>query len=129
MSKLNVNFGEGSVQMSEPSSSHDDPRWLDEFEDMANRQLDIGSSCDQVHPIVANWLEKLIEGERPTSRPSVEQAMACLSREIFNQAPEELVDTLLQHIDEDELEAWIEHVLLIGRAFETSLHNGDLDDL
>src|SRR5262249_13334664 len=114
--------------MSDQSSSHDDPRWLDEFEDLANRQLDDGSSCDQVHPIVEQWFDKLMEGDPPASRPSVAQALACLSTEIFNHSPEDLIEGILQHIDEDELASWIEHILLVGRAFEISLRSGELDD-
>jgi hypothetical protein len=115
--------------MSDQSSSHDDPRWLDEFEDLANRQLEDGSSCDQVHPVVERWFDDLMQSEPPASRPSVAQAMACLSTEILNRSPEDLMDSLLQHVDEDELAAWVEHVLLVGRAFEISLRKGDLDDL
>jgi hypothetical protein len=115
--------------MSDQSTSHDDPRWLDEFEDLANRQLEDGSSCDQVHPIVERWFDNLMQHDPPTSRPSVAQAMACLSTEIFNNSPDDLMEALLQQVDEDELAAWIEHVLLVGRAFEISLRSGDLDDL
>ena len=115
--------------MSDQYPSHDDPRWLDEFEELANRQLEDGSSCDQVHPIVERWFDKLMQDEPPASRPSIAQAMACLSTEVLNNSPEELVDSLLQHIDEDELGAWVEHVLLVGRAFEIALRRGDLDDL
>jgi hypothetical protein len=39
------------------------------------------------------------------------------------------MDSLLEYVDEDELAAWVEHVLLVGRAFEISLRKGDLDDL
>ena len=115
--------------MSDQSVSQDDPRWLDEFEDLANRQLEDGSSCDQVHPIVERWFDNLMQHDPPTSRPSVAQAMACLSTEIFNNSPDDLMEALLQQVDEDELAAWIEHVLLVGRAFEISLRSGDLDDL
>ncbi len=109
--------------------SPDDPRWLDEFEDLANRQLDDGSSCDQVHPVIEKWFHKTMEGEPPTSRPSVMQAMACLSTEILYNSPEDIVQTLLENMDEDDLALWIEHILLVGRAFEISLHKGELDDL
>ncbi len=116
--------------MTDQSSSHNnDPRWLDEFEDLANRQLEDGSSCEQVHPVVERWFHDLMEGEPPVSRPSIEQAMACLSTEVLYSAPDDLVDSLLEHMDEEELAVWIEQVLLIGRAFEISLRNGDLDDL
>jgi hypothetical protein len=115
--------------MSDQSSSHDDPQWLDEFEDLANRQLEDGSSCDQVHPIVERWFDDLMQTDPPVSRPSIAQAMACLSTEVLNNSPEELVEGLLQNMDEDELSAWVEHVLLIGRAFEMALRKGDLDDL
>ena len=113
--------------MSDQSS--DDPRWLEEFEELANQQLEDGSSCEQVHPIVERWFQKLMEGEPPTSRPSVAQAMACLSTEVINNSPDDLIETLLQHIEEDDLAVWVEHILLLGRAFEIGLRKGDLDDL
>jgi hypothetical protein len=106
-----------------------DPKWLEEFQELANQQLGEGSSCEQVHPVVERWLTKLFESEPPTSRPSVEQAMACLTTEMLNLLPEEVLDTVLETMDEDELIIWVETVLLIGRAFETSLNNGELDDL
>lgn len=109
--------------------SSEDPGWLDEFEDLANRELDEGSSCDQVHPIVEKWFQRLMEGEPPESRDSVMQAMACLSTEILYNSPDDLVEALTENMSEDDLATWIEHILLIGRAFENALHNGDLDDL
>ena len=115
--------------MSDQSSPQNEPHWLDEFEELANRQLDDGSSCEQVHPIVERWLNKLMQGDPPDSRPSIAQAMACLSTEILYNSPDDLVKTLLQHMNEDDLAIWIEHILLVGRSFELSLQNGDLDDL
>lgn len=107
----------------------EDPRWLDEFQDLANRELGDGPSCDQVHPVIERWFTKLMEGEPPDSRPSIIQAMACLSTEVLYNTPAELLDVMMEHVDEDELSLWIEHILLIGRAFEIALKNGDLDDL
>jgi hypothetical protein len=107
----------------------DHPDWLDEFEDMANKQLEDGSSCDQVHPIVERWFHKLMEGEPPDSRPSVVQAMACLSTEVLYSSPDDVIQPLLEQIDEDNLALWIEHILLVGRAFEIALGKGELDDL
>ena len=115
--------------MSDQPSPENDPHWLDEFEDLANQQLDDGSACEQVHPVVERWFNKLMQGEPPESRPSIDQAMACLSTEILYNSPDDLVETLLRHIDEDDLAIWIEHILLVGRAFEISLQKGDLDDL
>jgi hypothetical protein len=106
-----------------------DPRWLDEFEDLANSQLDDGSSCEQVHPIVEKWFNKLIQGEPPVSRDSVMQAMACLATEILNNSPEYLVEPIADEVGEDELAVWIEQILLIGRAFEIALRSGEFDDL
>jgi hypothetical protein len=113
--------------MSDPLPN--DPRWLDEFEDLANRQLEDGSSCDQVHPVVEHWFNRLMESEPPPSRPSVMQAMACLSTEVLQNLPEGLVEDLLEHMDEDDLALWVEHILLVGRAFEIALRKGELDDL
>lgn len=107
----------------------DDPNWLDEFEDLANQQLEEGSSCDQVHPIVERWFHKLMANDPPESRASVEQAMACLSTEILSGLPDSVIEPLLEHMTEDEMALWIQHILLIGRAFESSLANGELDDL
>jgi hypothetical protein len=109
--------------------SSDNPQWLDEFEDLANRELEEGSSCEQVHPIVERWFQNLMEGDPPESRDSVMQAMACLSTEILYNSPDEFIETLVEHMGEDDLAMWIEHILLIGRAFEIALRNGDLDDL
>lgn len=115
--------------MNTPPDSPDDPNWLDEFEDLANQQLDDGSACEQVHPIVEKWFQKLMAGEPPASRPSVAQAMACLSTEILNQMPDDLIDPILDHVPEDNFALWIEHILLVGRAFEIALRKGELDDL
>jgi hypothetical protein len=82
-----------------------------------------------VHPVVERWYHRLMEQEPPTSRDSVLQAMACLSTEILYDAPDELVEEVLKHLDEDTLAGWIEYILMIGRAFEIALRSGDLDDL
>lgn len=111
------------------SDAPNDPNWLDEFEDLANRELDAGSSCPQVHPIIEQWYENLMEAELPPSRDSVLQAMACLSTEIMFDAPEDVLDEVLKHVDEESLAGWIEYVLMIGRAFEAALRDGGLDDL
>jgi hypothetical protein len=115
--------------MNDSSQHPDDPNWLDEFEDLANRQLDYGSSCEQVHPLIERWFQKLMENDPPESRASVEQAMSCLSTEVLNGLPDDLIEPLLEHMTEDDLATWVQHILLIGRAFESSLHNGELDDL
>ncbi len=118
--------------MDNQSSSPDDPRWLDEFEDLANRELDdldTETSCEQVHPVVERWFDQLMENDPPESRPSVAQAMACLATEVLFNSPDELIEKLMEQVGEDEAAMWIENILLIGRAFEISLRNGDLDDL
>ena len=115
--------------MSDHTNPQNEPDWLDEFEDMANDRLGEGSACEQVHPIVDQWYTKLLEGEPPTSRDSVVQAMSCLATEILYDSPEELVNAVLEHVSEEEVAAFIEYVLLVGRAFEISLRNGELDDL
>lgn len=117
--------------MTEPSdwTSSDDPEWLDEFRELADRELGAGSSCEQVHPIVQRWYQHLLESEPPASRDSVLQAMACLSSEILADAPPELFQSAPGQVDEDQLAGWVEYILTVGRAFEISLQNGDLDDL
>jgi hypothetical protein len=111
------------------SDQSNDPNWLDEFEDLANRELGAGSSCDQVHPVVERWYRDLLQTEPPASRDSILQAMACLSTEILYDTPPDMLDEVLKMVDEDVLAGFIEYVLMIGRAFERGLQNGDLDDL
>jgi hypothetical protein len=82
-----------------------------------------------VHPIVERWYRHLMEHEPPDSRESIMQAMACLSTEILYDTPDAVLKEVLNHVDEDTLANWIEYVLMIGRAFERGLRNGDLDDL
>lgn len=103
--------------------------WLDEFQELANDQLDDGSSCEQVHPIIERWFAKLMEGEPPESRDSVAQAMACLATEVMYNTPDDFLEALMENVDEDDLVLWIEHLLLVGRAFEIGLRKGELDDL
>ena len=114
--------------MSDPSSE-DYPHWLKAFEELANRELGEGSSCEQVHPIVVRWFDQLMDGEPPVSRDSVMQAISCLATEVLFSSPDHLVNPLLDHAEEDDVALWIEQILLIGRAFEAALHSGDLDDL
>jgi hypothetical protein len=106
----------------------DGPHWLDEFEDFANRQLEEGSSCEQVHPIVRRWLDALPD-DGPEERDSIEQAMACLSSEMIGTIPDAVYEAMLSQADEDTIAAWVEYVLRIGRRFEQGLNKGELDDL
>ncbi len=117
--------------MSDAAHPPDDrgTNWWDEFEDLADRQLEAGASCEQVHPVVERWFEQLMAHDPPVSRPSVEQALACLTTEILNSAPDEIFQQLMEAMTEDELAGFVEQVLRIGQAFERSLHNGELDDL
>ncbi|MFC1959103.1 hypothetical protein ACFLYO_00180 [Chloroflexota bacterium] len=116
--------------MSKFDDSSESPEWLDEFEDLANEQLDDGSACAQVHPIVEQWLDGLLEGDPPDSRDAVWQAMSCLTTEIlYKLTPDNVLDVVQQNLDEDEFSAWLESVVLVGRAFQLSLSNGELDDL
>ena len=115
--------------MNDFPNSTNEPDWLDEFEDMANKELGDGSACEQVHPIVEKGYNELLEGEPPTSRDSVIQAMSCLSTEILYDSPEDVLEAVLKHVSEDDLAGFIEYVLRVGRAFEIALQNGALDDL
>ncbi|MCS7070268.1 MAG: hypothetical protein NZM00_02105 [Anaerolinea sp.] len=110
-------------------SAEGSPAWLSEFEELANRELKGGSSCEQVHPQVARWYEQAHRSGPLKSRDSIQQAMACLSTEVLNTIPDDLYEHLLKVVDEDSLAAWVEYVLYIGRAFERSLERGDFDDL
>ncbi|NDJ59709.1 MAG: hypothetical protein GYB67_01210 [Chloroflexi bacterium] len=107
----------------------EEPDWLEEFQDLANKALGEGPSCEQIHPIVERWYEERLKHDPPASRPSVLQALSCLTTEILNDAPEAVVEAALQHVSEDALAGWIESVLMIGRAFEIGLRSGELDDL
>ena len=107
----------------------DEPEWLEEFPQLADRELGAGSSCEQVHPIVQRWYQELLESEPPASRDSVLQAMACLSREILAEAPPAFFDRETGQMDDDQLAGWVEYILMVGRAFEIALHSGALDDL
>jgi hypothetical protein len=111
------------------SEQRKSPEWLRQFEELANEQLGSGSSCEQVHPIIARWFEALLESEPPESRAAVMQATSCLATELLFSSPDELVNPLLENVDEDDVALWIEQILLIGRAFEIALRNGELDDL
>ena len=115
--------------MNDNPAPDDYPEWLRAIEDLANNQLGEGSSCDQVHPIVARWFDKLMDSEPPTSRDSVIQAMSCLATEVLHSSPDDVMEPLLEQIEEDDVALWIEQILLIGRAFEIALNNGELDDL
>lgn len=106
------------------------PKWLEEFEDLANERLESGSSCHQVHPIVEAWYNRLMQKAPPTSRDSVIQAISCLSTELITDMPENIFEALFNtDIDYEDIAAWIQEILIIGRAFQIALDNGDLDDL
>lgn len=111
------------------SDTNRPPNWLEEFEDMANKRLGEGSACKQIHPIVEAWYAKLMEGEPPTSRDSVMQAIACLSTEIIIDMPEEFFEAFANGLDQAEFAYWVQEILMIGRAFEIALRAGQLDDL
>lgn len=115
--------------MSDDQQHPDEPDWLDEFEEFANRQLGSGSSCEQIHPIIEKWYRDLLQTEPPQARPSVQQAIACLATEILYDSPPEILEEITKHVDEETLAVWIEYVLTIGRALEISLREGNLDDL
>lgn len=110
-------------------NDQNEPEWLDEFRELADRELGSGSSCEQVHPIVQRWYERLLEQEPPPARDSVLQAIACLSSEILADAPPDLFEKDTDKVDDDQLAGWVEYILMVGRAFELALHNGELDDL
>lgn len=106
------------------------PNWLDEFENLANDQLETGSSCHQIHPIVENWYTKLLQEEPTMSRDSVLQAVSCLSTELVTDMPDEIFEALFNSdIDYEDVTFWIQQILMIGRAFQVSLDHGELDDL
>ena len=106
------------------------PGWLDEFEDLAEEQLGDGSACKQVHPIIEKWYQEwLDDDDEPEVRSSVEQAMSCLTTEIVSNTPDAILNALLENCDEDEVLDWVQNILATGKAFQTALDNGNLDDL
>lgn len=115
------------------NSQPEDPRWLDDIQEFANQVLgdmDDGSACEQVHPVIARWYEDTLEKEPPDARSSVWQAISCLATEIIMDAElDESLQPLFQSIDEDTLGMWVVDILSLGRALEISLQNGELDDL
>jgi hypothetical protein len=112
------------------NANSQDPEWLEEFQQLADETLGHGSSCEQVHPIVEQWLDELLAGEPPSSRDSVLQAMSCLTTEmIYKLTPEDILMVLQEYFEEDEVATWLEGILWVGRAFQIALENGRLDDL
>lgn len=110
------------------SNNTQKPEWLDEFENLANDKLDSGSSCHQVHPIIENWYATL--AEPPKSRDSVIQAMSCLSTELLTDMPDDIFEALFDNdLDYEVVIAWVQDILMVGRAFQDALANGNLDDL
>ncbi|NLX08439.1 MAG: hypothetical protein GXY36_02165 [Chloroflexi bacterium] len=105
------------------------PDWLDEFEDLANEKLGEGSACEQIHPIVAAWYQEVMAGDPPESRDAVWQAMQCLTTEVLNDIPTSIAEALEDDNLQEELSDWVTELLLVGRAFQTALNNGRLDDL
>ncbi|PJF44819.1 MAG: hypothetical protein CUN55_01920 [Phototrophicales bacterium] len=106
------------------------PDWLEEFEDLANRELAEGSACEQIHPMIEAWYTELMNDEPPPSRDSVLQAIACLSTEVLTDMPEVLLSTLeLNDESQEALILWVQEILMIGRAFQIALDKGRLDDL
>ncbi|MEM6529323.1 MAG: hypothetical protein AAF653_13580 [Chloroflexota bacterium] len=125
--------------MNEQHNPQDDPqtpRWMDELQDMAERILgesDSGSACDQVHPIIAKWYDDTLErmdDEPVEDRSAVWQAVSCLATEIMMDAEaDDSLRPMFDSVDEDMLGMWVEYILMMGRAMEASLRDGDLDDL
>lgn len=110
------------------SNNTQKPEWLDEFENLANDKLDSGSSCHQVHPIIENWYATL--AEPPKSRDSVIQAMSCLSTELLTDMPDDIFEALFDNdLDYEVVIDWVQDILMVGRAFQDALANGNLDDL
>lgn len=110
---------------------NNDLGWLDQFNELADQELGDGSSCGQVHPIVEKWFQKWLdnEEEEPPLRSSVSQAISCLTTEVLVNSPEPIMNALLEHCDEDEVYDYIQDLLMIGKLFQQSLDNGQLDDL
>ncbi|MEO0562094.1 MAG: hypothetical protein AAF125_08270 [Chloroflexota bacterium] len=116
-----------------PQEQPQTPKWMDELQDHADHvlgDLDMESACDQVHPIIASWYDDELEREPPDSRPAVWQAVACLATEIIMDAEQDdVLGPLVAELDEDAISMWVEHILVVGRAMQISLDNGELDDL
>lgn len=116
-------------QQSDHGSARE-PNWLHDLEEYANQNLEEGSSCEQIHPIMQQWHDHFLECDPPADdRDSVCQAMSCLTTEIMHTIPDGMLHVLTDLFEEDDLAAWVQYVLTVGRAFERGLHNGELDDL
>jgi len=87
------------------------------------------SSCRQVHPIIAAWLSDWLSRTPPQARPSIQQAIACLSAEVLVVTPPGLRKLFLEQCDADEVSEWIQDLLVIGQAFQRALDRGQFDDL
>ncbi|MFZ4827333.1 MAG: hypothetical protein ACOYLB_08250 [Phototrophicaceae bacterium] len=111
----------------------DDPDWMENIDDYANDQLsdlETNSSCEQIHPIIANWYRETLEQAPPPASSAVWQAVSCLTTEIIQDMQED--EELEGVIDEETiapLALWIEDILTLGRALEIALRSGRLDDL
>ncbi|MGV2438004.1 MAG UNVERIFIED_CONTAM: hypothetical protein LVT10_26565 [Anaerolineae bacterium] len=111
----------------------DDPDWMETLDDYANDQLsdlEMDTSCDQIHPIIANWYRETLEQAPPPASSAVWQAVACLTTEIIQgmQEDEELAGVMNEE-SIAPLALWIEDIITLGRAFEIALRTGRLDDL
>lgn len=111
----------------------DDPDWMGSLDDYANDQLsdlEANTSCEQIHPIIADWYRETLEKAPPAASSAVWQALSCLATEIIQDMQED--EELEGVIDLDTIEPlslWIEDILTLGRALEVALRNGRLDDL
>jgi hypothetical protein len=112
------------------------PQWMDDIQELADQILgspENGSACEQVHPIIAKWYDDTLDkmDEAPLEeRPAVWQAVSCLATEIMLDAEtDDSLSAVFETVDEDMLGMWIEHILMIGREMESSLRDGDLDDI
>lgn len=120
----------------EDANNSEEPKWMEDIQDLANEVLgapENGSACDQVHPVIAEWYDHALdkmETEAVEDRPAVWQAVSCLATELMLEAEvDETLAPMFDAVDEDMLGMWIEHILMVGRAMEASLQNGELDDL
>lgn len=111
----------------------DDSDWMGNLDDYANDQLsdlEMNTSCEQIHPIITDWYRATLEQAPPAASSAVWQAVSCLATEIIQDMQED--EELAGVIDEDAIEPlalWIEDILTLGRALEVALRSGKLDDL
>jgi len=106
--------------------------WLEEFERLADEVLSGRKTAPQlevIQPKIKAWYEATLDQDHPDERPTLNQALACLTTEIMTDMPTSLFEALVDKVDDEDVADWILDILMLGRAFEKALQSGKLDEL